>query len=390
LQWVSRRAMKKENRRSFKTILLMPRVQLKFVGIVAILVGTLPALSLAQMEQLQIQLKQIPQASCLTSKCHSDIDKARFVHGPVQAKGCTICHIPASEPHLVKGKKELFAKLPKDHPPLFKIDKLHIESTCFLCHDDFGDLIKKATSIHSAIKKQGCPSCHNPHGSDYKFLLSAAKVGDSCLGDCHELNKNVKSPHKPVADGECDRCHSSHSSNYRYLLINDEKALCFSCHEDTKADLDRLPYIHEPVAERECDECHVSHGSDYFRMLVSKYPSEFYAPFDISSYDLCFSCHQADKVLVKETENLTDFRNGKTNLHYLHVNMPEKGRTCRTCHAAHASDEPKQVRKEVPYGKWEIPIQFEKTETGGSCSPGCHNPRAYDRINPAVYLTGRE
>ena len=41
MQWVSRRAMKKENRRSFKTILLMPRVQLKFVGIVAILVGTL-------------------------------------------------------------------------------------------------------------------------------------------------------------------------------------------------------------------------------------------------------------------------------------------------------------------------------------------------------------
>jgi hypothetical protein len=86
--------MRKENRRSFKTVLLMPRVQFKFVGIVAILAGTLPALSLAQMEQLQIQLKRIPQASCLTSKCHPDIDKARVVHGPVQAKGCTVCHIP--------------------------------------------------------------------------------------------------------------------------------------------------------------------------------------------------------------------------------------------------------------------------------------------------------
>jgi predicted CXXCH cytochrome family protein len=382
--------MKKENRRSFKTILLMPRVQLKFVGIVAILVGILPALSLAQMEQLQIQLKKIPQASCLTSKCHSDIDKALVVHGPVRAKGCTVCHIPASEPQLVKGKKELLADLPKDHPPLFKIDKLHIESICFLCHDDFGDLLKKATIIHSAIKKQGCPSCHNPHGSDYKFLLSAAKVGDSCLGDCHELNKNVKSPHKPVADGECDRCHNSHSSDFQNLLIEDQRQLCFSCHEGTKEELEKFQYVHRPVLEGECTECHAPHGSDYYRLLVRNYPAEFYAPFDVSLYDLCFSCHNQDKVLVKDTENLTAFRNGTMNLHYKHVNMPEKGRTCRTCHATHASDEPKFLREKVPYGGWSIPIQFEKTETGGRCSPGCHNPRVYDRINPAVYPSGRE
>ena len=384
MQWVSRIAMKKENRRSFKTILLMPRVQLKFVGIVAILVGTLPALSLAQMEQLQIQLKRIPQASCLTSKCHSDKDKARFVHGPARAKGCTVCHIPTSEAHLVKGKKEVFAKLPKDHPPLFKIDKLHIESTCFLCHDDFGDLLKKATSIH----RKGCPSCHNPHGSNHKFFLSAANLTEVCR-KCHENNEIAKNPHKPFAEGKCDLCHDSHSSNIRYLQINDQRQLCFSCHENTKAELKRFKYIHKPAGERDCGVCHAAHGSDYFRLLIKEYSPEFYAPFDVSNYDLCFSCHQADKVLVKETENLTDFRNGEINLHYLHVNMPERGRTCRTCHATHASNEPKHLRKSVPYGRWEIPIQFEKTETGGGCSPGCHNPRAYDRVKPVIYQSDK-
>ena len=386
MQWVSRRAMKKENRRSFKTIRLMPRVQLKFVGIFAILVGTLPALSLAQMEQLQIQLKRIPQASCLTSKCHSDKDKARFVHGPARAKGCTVCHIPASEPDLVKGKKEVFAKLPKDHPPLFKIDKLHIESTCFLCHDDFGDLLKKATSIHGAIKKKGCPSCHNPHGSNNKFFLSAANLTEVCR-KCHENNEIAKNPHKPFAEGKCNLCHVSHSSNIRYLLINNQRQLCFSCHENTKAELERFKYIHKPAGDRDCGVCHAAHGSDYFRLLIKEYSPEFYAPFDVSNYDLCFSCHQADKVLVKETENFTDFRNGKTNLHFLHVNNPKRGRTCRTCHATHASDEPKHLREKVPYGGWEIPINFEKTETGGGCSPGCHDRRGYDRVNPAVYLS---
>lgn len=349
-----------------------------------IIIGTLPALSLAQMEQLQIQLKQIPQASCLTSECHSDKDKALFVHGPVRAKGCTVCHIPASEPHLVKGKKEVFAELPEDHPPLFKIDKLHIESTCFLCHDDFGDLFKKATSIHSAIKEQGCPSCHNPHAGDNEFLISSARIGDVCI-ECHEMDENVKTAHEPVAKGECTKCHDSHSSDFENLLIEDQRQLCFSCHEGTEEELKKFKYPHRPATDRQCGDCHAPHGSDYFRLLVREYPSEFYAPFDVSIYDLCFSCHNQDIVLVAETESLTDFRNGTMNLHYRHVNMPERGRTCRTCHANHSSDLPKHLREKVPYGGWSIPIGFEKTETGGSCTPGCHNPHVYDRISPAVY-----
>jgi len=151
--------------------------------------------------------------------------------------------------------------------------------------------------------------------------------------------------------------------------------------------LEKFRYVHRPVVERECSECHAPHGSDYYRLLVKNYPPEFYAPFDVSIYDLCFSCHNQDIVLVKDTENLTSFRNGTMNLHYKHVNMPEKGRTCRTCHATHASNEPKHLREKVPYGGWGIPIGFEKTETGGGCSPGCHNPRVYDRINPAVYAS---
>jgi predicted CXXCH cytochrome family protein len=376
--------MKKENRRSFKTILLMPRVQLKFAGIVAILVGTLPALSLAQMEQMQTQLKHVPQASCLTPKCHADIDKARYVHGPIRAKGCTICHIPTSEPNLVKGKKEVVAKLPKDHPPLFKIDKLHIESTCFLCHDEFGDSLKKAAIIHSAIKNKGCLSCHNPHSSNNKFRLLSAKIGDLCI-KCHKMGENVKTPHEPVAKRECTKCHDSHSSNFKNRLIKEQRQLCLSCHEGTKEELEKYKYPHRPLLERECSNCHAPHGSGYFRLLVREYSPDFYAPFDVSLYDLCFSCHKQDIVLARETDSLTYFRNGTMNLHYLHVNDPKKGRTCRTCHAAHASDEPKLLREKIPYGEWSVPIGFEKTETGGSCSPGCHNRHVYDRVNPVVY-----
>jgi predicted CXXCH cytochrome family protein len=320
--------------------------------------------------------------NCTTAECHNSYAKKRYVHKPVALGVCKFCHQSVD---------------PKEHSfKLFRTGK----ELCGSCHEEqTKDLdvipsvaqlrtkapqVGKSKYIHKALEEDQCFDCHNPHSSDYEFLLSSAKVAESCR-ECHEINENVKNPHEPVADGECNLCHDSHSSNNRYLLIHDQRQLCFSCHEDTKAELDRFEYVHKPVVDRECRDCHEPHGSDYYRLLVKQYPSEFYTPFDISNYDLCFSCHQEDIVLVKETENLTDFRNGETNLHYLHVNMPERGRTCRACHATHASDQPKHLREKVPFGRWGIPIQFEKTETGGGCSPGCHESRAYDRINPVIY-----
>jgi predicted CXXCH cytochrome family protein len=319
--------------------------------------------------------------NCNTRECHNSYSQKRYVHKPVKLGVCKFCHKSVDPKkhsfQLVRTRKEL----------------------CGSCHQEQTDIgteqlrpraqVGKGRYLHKPLEEGKCLECHNPHGSDNKFLLSSANVAELCR-KCHKNNEIVKNPHKPVADGECNRCHDSHSSNYRYLLINNQRPLCFSCHEDTKAELDRFKYIHKPVVDRGCTVCHRPHGSDYFRILIKEYTPEFYAPFDVSKYDLCFSCHQADKVLVKETEKLTDFRNGTTNLHYLHVNTPERGRTCRTCHATHASNEPKHLRKAVPYGGWEIPIQFEKTETGGGCSPGCHNPRTYDRIKPVIYKSDKK
>ena len=58
------------------------------------------------------------------------------------------------------------------------------------------------------------------------------------------------------------------------------------------------------------------------------------------------------------------------------------GHTCRACHIEHASNQPKQIREKVPFGNWEIPIKFTKSNTGGSCLTGCHKEYTYDRVNP--------
>jgi predicted CXXCH cytochrome family protein len=307
-----------------------------------------------------------PTEYCTSRECHNTPLKKRYVHQPVAKDVCKFCHKSVD---------------PKKHS--FKLVRTRQE-LCGSCHQEQ----TKGKYLHEPVEKGKCLDCHNPHSSDYKFLIPVATVAELCR-KCHDKKQNVKNPHEPVAEGKCTLCHRNHNSSYRPLLIDNQRQLCFSCHEETKVELDRFKYVHKPVVDRGCRVCHEPHGSDYFRLLIKEYPVEFYAPFDISKYDLCFSCHQADKVLVKETENLTDFRNGNMNLHYLHVNTPERGRTCRTCHATHASNEPRHLRKAVPYGGWEIPIQFEKTETGGGCSPGCHKPRAYDRIKPVIYVSDK-
>jgi predicted CXXCH cytochrome family protein len=308
-----------------------------------------------------------PTENCSTKECHNAYRKKQYVHEPVARGVCKLCH------KLIDAKKHSF-KLVRTRQEL-----------CGSCHQEQ----LKGKYLHEPIGKGKCLDCHNPHNSDYKFLIPVAAIAELCL-KCHDKKEIANKLHEPVAEGKCTLCHKNHGSEYRPLLVKNQRQLCFSCHEDTMSELDRFKYAHKPVVDRGCTVCHAAHRSDYFRLLIKEYPSEFYASFDISKYDLCFSCHKADKVLIKETENLTDFRNGKTNLHYLHVNTSEKGRTCRACHATHASDEPKHLRKAVAYGGWGVPIQFKKTESGGGCSPGCHDPRNYDRSNPVIYKSDKK
>jgi hypothetical protein len=114
-------------------------------------------------------------------------------------------------------------------------------------------------------------------------------------------------------------------------------------------------------------------------ILNTPFPNDFYAPYQEGAYDLSFECHDRTVVEIENTD-ATAFRNGDRNLHYVHV-VREKGRTCRACHAEHASLQPNHVRSEVPFGRWTMKVEFEKTDTGGTCETGCHVPYQYDRIS---------
>ena len=312
-------------------------------------------------------------------ECHDRPPEHEFLHGPVSLGVCTVCHNPHSGP-------ERFM-LPENGNNL-----------CFRCHTDKREYASAVHIEHQVINEEGCIACHDPHASDFKRQLKK-DMPPLCL-ECHEqiseiIEKAVVS-HEPVTkDNKCANCHEPHGGDVPSLLVSQEVDLCLSCHDkpmetpngpiiNMKAWIENNPVLHGPIREGSCALCHQPHGSQHFRILTNAFPRAFYSPFSIEVYDLCFMCHEGTLVLDERTTALTDFRNGDENLHYIHVNKAERGRTCRACHEVHAGTKPKRMKDFVPFGTWMYPVNFELTPNGGKCAPGCHLPRAYDRKQAVI------
>ncbi len=325
-------------------------------------------------------LLKAPTVGELCAQCHKEGQGLSHPHGPVAVGQCTMCHDSHSA----------------DHKALLLDEPTNL---CFSCHVVTKEELQQYEFIHEPARND-CIGCHDAHGANNAKMLkaSAPDLCYSCHTEIKDTAEKSKYKHSAVTQKEsCNFCHTPHASTVQYGLKAAPGELCLSCHKEgmvkpngetleafTKQ-IENKKYLHGPVAQKDCKGCHVTHGSDHFRLLAEEYPARFYAPFKVENYKLCFSCHQESLVLTEKTAELTDFRNGDRNLHYVHVNKPQRGRTCRSCHATHASDEPKHIRESVPYGAWDLPINYAKSETGGRCAPGCHVPYSYDRNAAVVY-----
>lgn len=295
----------------------------------------------------------------LCASCHPDKTDYKFVHGPAATGDCTSCH----NPH----ESNTGRLLVKDGADL-----------CFMCHVDMQKEIKKKFA-HPALDG-GCTSCHNPHGSSAKKFFAAA--GSGLCYQCHpqieEKLKGAKSVHPPIqSEKGCAACHAPHASDAPKLLPKTGKDLCFDCHKDFIKKSQTV--LHGPIKDGKCTACHDPHGTPNIRLLVKPYSTEFYVSYSDAEFQFCFSCHNRDLLKFPTTSYATDFRDVDKNLHYIHVNRKDHGKSCRACHVVHAGESPKLIAESVPFGKWNLPLKFVKTETGGSCAPGCHQPYAYDR-----------
>lgn len=364
-----------------------------------------PALAAAPMPKLP-RVPAGPGDDCRT--CHADAWAGKeVIHPPVKNGMCLGCHVSTSD---TAHTFELAAEG---------------KALCAQCHSTRSS--KKVQ--HPPVTEGLCLDCHDPHASNEHARLRQSPF-DTCTR-CHP-SKRVQNETSLTRHGAldpkqnprvCVACHDAHESDHERRLHDwPVEKVCVTCHDkpvqapdklliDLKGWLDRHDagtMRHGPVREGRCPDCHEPHGTSEFRMLKGSYPAAPYTPFASpgEDYGLCFRCHDSRLVTEKELsekavsnpdpaldlswrgldggvrlvrQGTTGFRNGDENLHVRHVNKIDKGRTCRFCHDVHASENPKHIRTTTTFGNWEFPLNYQKTTTGGSCWPGCHAQRQYDR-----------
>ena len=313
----------------------------------------------------------------LCRTCHETPLK-RFAHRPFADGQCTLCH----QPHEADNVKLLRGGAGASH--------------CFTCHADLKTSLASARDVHKPAVRD-CNACHSPHATDQPHLLGAP-VEQTCIR-CHESvakhSAGAIVKHAAMtADRSCLNCHAAHLADHRPLMPARMDQVCLTCHDKPlkaadghtvapMADLlTKSKFLHGAIRAGDCSSCHDAHGAAEHSLLVRAFPDSSYARFDVKQYALCFqTCHSKEIVLTARTTSLTNFRDGDVNLHFAHVNRDEKGRSCKTCHAIHGSNLPNHMAGDVAFERsnWAMPIGFEKMATGGSCAPGCHAPRAYDR-----------
>lgn len=309
----------------------------------------------------------------MCTSCHQETMRGSHSHKPA-AEGCTACHLSHSSSHAKLLTKEPMA-------------------LCQECHEPVTKSIQALAHPHKPAQGD-CLKCHSPHASDQARILkqSPKKLCLSCHQEFGKKLESVAHPHSAVDDERsCLNCHAAHASDHAKQLAKDTIGSCMACHSkaitvsETRvvAAANELVvdefHKHGPILKGECAGCHDVHGGAHERLLVAPYEPGFYQRYSADSYKLCFKCH--DRALVSTTggEVSTKFRQGERNLHAVHVNSSDRGRSCRSCHTVHASRQEGMVADSVKFGEWQLPLNYAKTPTGGSCAPGCHKPESYDR-----------
>jgi DmsE family decaheme c-type cytochrome len=219
----------------------------------------------------------VGKETCL--ECHEDFGQniARTVHGrlsefqyPGPARDCEACHGPG-EAHAESNEP---ADIVVPYPDLGP----KASEPCLECHQT-GHLMNWKHSPHSATDV-ACVSCHQLHPERATPALLSQAAPDLCF-TCHEDQKAqfYLPSHHPLKEGfmTCLSCHNPHSDSFAGVTITESaRDLCLTCHMQYQG-----PFIfdHSPVEEG-CELCHNPHGSVANNLLQQNEPF------------LCLQCHQ--------------------------------------------------------------------------------------------------
>ena len=230
-----------------------------------------------------VQANPDAEASKACVRCHDadDLpDMSRSAHAAVsdpRTPSCVTCH-GASPTHVTRPTGA------KERPPPDRVFSkaggtpvAERNEACLGCHDKDAQRVLWGGSAHDNADV-ACSTCHKVHVNHDQVLAKATQT-EVCYA-CHkEQRAQLQRPsHHPIPEGKmsCADCHNVHGSAGPKLARRDStNDTCYTCHAEKRG-----PFVHqhEPVTE-DCASCHNPHGSTVASMLKARPPM------------LCQQCH---------------------------------------------------------------------------------------------------
>lgn len=163
---------------------------------------------------------------------------------------------------------------------------------CLECHEEYMRTFAM-TSMGRSLPNGGCESCHGPMSKHLDaprqkpaLVVSQKNLtpeqGNSICTACHtagiQLNWQMSS--HAAAGNTCTSCHSIMSIEDPVLTRTTQIKVCFACHKDKRAQMNRRS--RHPMREGKviCSDCHNPHGSAGPTQLVKH-----------SVVETCYQCH---------------------------------------------------------------------------------------------------
>jgi DmsE family decaheme c-type cytochrome len=255
--------------------MIRPTVALAAVILVAGLIGV-PNVARAQLATTGPAAevcKDCHANSYATFKAHKHGTKAD-ARAPANLGECASCHGNGTE-HVKAGGGRGVGGIVNPGSKSMASDAAN--GVCLTCHQG-GSRIHWQTSAH-ATRDTTCASCHQIHTTHDKVRDKQAQT-EVCFS-CHKEQRaemNRPSRH-PVREGKvaCSDCHNPHGGAGEKMLVRDNvNDTCYTCHMEKRGPFVRT---HAPVQEN-CAICHNPHGTTNENLLKVR------APF------LCQSCHE--------------------------------------------------------------------------------------------------